>query len=692
MGVSIVYTITLSGEPGTIAPTAGPLTFALVNGGTIQVAVSSTTGSATVHYNYGEFTSPIMNSIDTVSGGSEYELLVPNSAPTSVLANTTPVGSGSVSLTLSEAALDLVQDAVPTPADLAAGLSKGTAPTGRGETAQGSGDLSFTATGEAITVAFAAPSSLNWANPTVNGLLAGYSISWALNGNQLVGTLMNGVVPVGAAIYLALSGSTSALAGDTISPTVTATLSRSLFHSLGMGDVTVTGLKVLATDESGDVASGTVDLRITDDAPMISSVVNSLMANEVGSITAPIHAIGGADGIASYSFNSLGGLPSGWTVAGLNSSLLEVKDPSGNTIYQITANLDGTYTVNQLAARPGSLEVIQAANTFRNSPDPTYDFGFALFTALTQSTGGTVRFNASTSATGGNEFGLGNPAFTVNESFKIDFDAPLSNFTLGLGTVGNAGVLQFTVSDDSGHSITFTKPVTTASTSVTVAPGDVGFSFTHVTILGLDQTGSNNDINVAFKTVSYTESVAATDLTLTIGVIATDGDGDTSTGNFTFTSDGSSTTTNTIAGTAFADVISGLAGNDILTGEDGDDILIGGFGSDTMTGGAGADTFVIGADALGLPIDDLIADYSFGQGDTIDLSDLFATLGAGAPLTGVDADNIVQLVNNVNGTTSLQVDSNGTTSGGAMTEVATLNGTHSTIHILFTDTDPFDVH
>ncbi|MFZ2099082.1 MAG: type I secretion C-terminal target domain-containing protein, partial [Oricola sp.] len=142
-----------------------------------------------------------------------------------------------------------------------------------------------------------------------------------------------------------------------------------------------------------------------------------------------------------------------------------------------------------------------------------------------------------------------------------------------------------------------------------------------------------------------------------------------------------------IQGTAGDDVLIGTDGNDILNGGDGDDILAGGLGSDTMTGGDGADTFVVDIDSLDLNVSDVITDYDKAEGDVIDLSALLQSLGAGAPADASQADAVVNLVNDgVN--TTIQVDDNGTTAGGTMVDVATLTGVHTTISILFDDTEP----
>ncbi|TIN02585.1 MAG: type I secretion C-terminal target domain-containing protein, partial [Mesorhizobium sp.] len=222
-----------------------------------------------------------------------------------VQTNTVPGGGGTASLTLNEAALDTTLDATA-PSDLHAGVVTGNDPGSRGETAQANSGITFTTTGEAITVAFANPTGdPNWVAPTVNGLAAGYSISWALSGGQLVGTLMQGVTNLGPAIYLALSN-TSAGANSSLTPVITATLADQLQHAAGSGNITINGLKVVATDTSGDHVSGAVNLTVLDDAPL-SFVGDGIYLPDSLHSTLTEHlnfAPGaGADGVGNVVFN-----------------------------------------------------------------------------------------------------------------------------------------------------------------------------------------------------------------------------------------------------------------------------------------------------------------------------------------------------------------------------------------------------
>ncbi|MGE0503572.1 MAG: DUF5801 repeats-in-toxin domain-containing protein [Rhizobiaceae bacterium] len=98
-----------------------------------------------------------------------------------------------------------------------------------------------------------------------------------------------------------------------------------------------------------------------------------------------------------------------------------------------------------------------------------------------------------------------------------------------------------------------------------------------------------------------------------------------------------------------------------MTGDDGENIIAGGLGAHLLTGTSGADTFRV-FDA-GLTAKDIIADYSFTQGDTIDLG------GVLTAAFGNDADR-VRLTQDGSDVT-LQVDITG---AGAWADVATLPG------------------
>jgi len=108
----------------------------------------------------------------------------------------------------------------------------------------------------------------------------------------------------------------------------------------------------------------------------------------------------------------------------------------------------------------------------------------------------------------------------------------------------------------------------------------------------------------------------------------------------------------------------------LLTAENGgDNTFTGGAGVDTLFGGDGADTFIF--EALNAFVDnDILADFSAGEGDILDISDLI-TAGT------VNAGNITDYLNfdDSSGTdTVVQVDANGAAGGANFQAIADING------------------
>ncbi|HEX2840438.1 DUF5801 repeats-in-toxin domain-containing protein [Hyphomicrobium sp.] len=126
-----------------------------------------------------------------------------------------------------------------------------------------------------------------------------------------------------------------------------------------------------------------------------------------------------------------------------------------------------------------------------------------------------------------------------------------------------------------------------------------------------------------------------------------------------------------LVGLAGNDTLAGGAGNDLLLGGDGNDILKGGTGNDVLSGGRGADTFVF-AETPGSANADVIVDYSYVEGDVVDLSALLdASFGSGSNLADfvrltVSGSNIV-----------VEVDTNGTAGGQNFQQVATLEDSNT---------------
>lgn len=108
----------------------------------------------------------------------------------------------------------------------------------------------------------------------------------------------------------------------------------------------------------------------------------------------------------------------------------------------------------------------------------------------------------------------------------------------------------------------------------------------------------------------------------------------------------------TFFGTRADDIFLGNGGNDYINGGRGNDTLNGGAGVDTLAGRQGADTFVF--DTLGDGVDH-IDDFSFDDGDKIDISDI---LEAYDPLTDAISD-FVSISVNENDVTEIAVSAEG---------------------------------
>lgn len=76
-----------------------------------------------------------------------------------------------------------------------------------------------------------------------------------------------------------------------------------------------------------------------------------------------------------------------------------------------------------------------------------------------------------------------------------------------------------------------------------------------------------------------------------------------------------------LVGSKYNDELFGGSGNDYIKGEAGNDIVYGGAGGDQLFGGTGVDTFLFLSETA-FNKADKIRDFSFGEGDKIDISDL----------------------------------------------------------------------
>jgi Ca2+-binding RTX toxin-like protein len=122
-----------------------------------------------------------------------------------------------------------------------------------------------------------------------------------------------------------------------------------------------------------------------------------------------------------------------------------------------------------------------------------------------------------------------------------------------------------------------------------------------------------------------------------------------------------------VTGSAYADTLTGDSNANTLTGGAGNDQIGGGAGADTLYGQGDADTFLfLAASAYGAI--DTIKDFSTGQSDKLDLSDLLSAYNPLDPIT-----DYVEIT--TSGSNSiLKVDANGSAGGASFVQIATLEG------------------
>jgi Ca2+-binding RTX toxin-like protein len=104
-----------------------------------------------------------------------------------------------------------------------------------------------------------------------------------------------------------------------------------------------------------------------------------------------------------------------------------------------------------------------------------------------------------------------------------------------------------------------------------------------------------------------------------------------------------------------ANTLNGGSGSDLLLGGDGADILGGGDGMDILAGGKGADTFRASS-TPGDANEDMLVDYGFAEGDTLDLSALLDSVFD----VGDNVNNFIQVETVNTNDLVLRVDQTGT--------------------------------
>jgi len=191
------------------------------------------------------------------------------------------------------------------------------------------------------------------------------------------------------------------------------------------------------------------------------------------------------------------------------------------------------------------------------------------------------------------------------------------------------------------------------------------------TVESIVTTGNGGDVSI---TVGSDSTIAAT------GTLTVDASSVTNSA-YDLLYDGSAETTSTtvqsVTGTAGDDTITGGSGNDVIVGGDGADSITGGAGIDNLSGGAGNDRFVVATTGTGFVSLSAAETVSGGTGtDTLEFAAGIVTIAV-SDLAGLSSIEEIEIQNTTqvasltltdavftsNGVTSLLVDAATMTSG-----------------------------
>lgn len=356
------------------------------------------------------------------------------------------------------------------------------------------------------------------ADPNAPGVLTsgGKPISWVLEGGVLIGyTGVDEDAEAAHVIRIELTTENDVVTGYKV------TQLQPLDH-YGKGQEDVIDLKVPVTVSDGISTSAPsyITVRIEDDSPEFGEVTGAVLKQGVDDIaTGAIEFLSGADHIgATLAITGVSGLPEGWDSQIADDGSMRIFAPGNTTnpAYTVTLNSNGTYSVVQNPAALSSTVVDSASGDTPNKPTSHYDWGFVDLYALG---GSTLNGND------GHGFGLGNTWFQSNESFKIDFDKPVSGFSLEIDTVKDSGKVSVTLWSGS-ESETITLDIGSAgSLEITAADlNKAGASFTEFDSAVI--TGGSG-LKISFgDEITYTRTSSAALDGFTVNVTGTDGDGD----------------------------------------------------------------------------------------------------------------------------------------------------------------------
>jgi hypothetical protein len=375
---------------------------------------------------------------------------------------------------VNEAALDLVQD----PGDLAPGTVTGSDPSSAAETVTG---------------------QLN---------VAGTGVTYVLDsGSNTYGTLV--LNPDGSYSY-----------------TLTAPFDTSPDSNNGTNtEMGAESYSYTATDAGGNTVTGTITIDIVDDVPSLGTFTNAIIPNAIGSVGGSFAYDPGADGHGSFAITGpvIDGINYN-TVQNANGALLTATaDGSGETIFTLQVNTDGTYTFNLVSPDAGFDEVVSLLNLSAGGPSPFLETPDGRI----EFTGNSSGVNSSTQG-----FGIDNQFVGVGEIFTMEFHEPgtpgddspntdpdlISAVTLTNNNINGSLTIQWTAT----NTVTGDTETGTIAVSGTTTLINPSIDFNLLEVEGISGSGQG----VRFTQATLTRSILPNDQDLGFTVTATDGDGD----------------------------------------------------------------------------------------------------------------------------------------------------------------------
>jgi Ca2+-binding RTX toxin-like protein len=464
-----------------------------------------------------------------------------------------------------------------------------------------------------------------------NGTETGNDVVWAKTSDTVITGTIGGVTAITLTLTPNLSAGTASVKADI------ADNFDSVFANDGKLALSLGNVSVVATDIDGDIATGTVNVKVVDDAPTITYVTSAVTINNAtnGDFTGSWFSNVGADNNndlpqnINIALNNASALGVTTTVTSFDgtSTVLTAKDALGDNYFTITVKADGTYDFNLIKVSPA--QYITEDTTVDKSIGGNTQVVY-LEQIVDKKDGATAATNLDVDI----KFTSHNGYTNINQIINLGSQVTVNSNNNGLGSAGSTGgigignkesmTLEFLTNTKVGAESTI-KPIDSVKVGFVSNNGE-SVSVSNVTVVvhysnnttSLRENISGSSYEVAVEPGKYITSIDVVNLSTTdflinsvttgfvtnvinppdvnldfsLSIVDTDGDsasysfgvGIDSTGGLIGTS-----SDDAILGTSGADIISGDVGDDILSGLAGNDTINADIGNDTLIGGDGND-------------------------------------------------------------------------------------------------------